>query len=333
LIRNIVGQEESTIDMRDIMDSGKIFIVNLSKGRIGEDNSRLLGAMTITKLFLAAMSRIDIPEAERRDFFLLVDEFQNFASEAFEGILSEARKYRLSLTLAHQYIAQMDEEVRDAVFGNVGTMVTFRIGAEDAEAVEKEFAPQFMVEDFVNQPKYHIMLKLMIDGVTSPAFSARTLTPFEPEEESNREAIIEASRKKYGTPREKMEKIIAEWDIASRAKKVKKPVKKQEKPKAISLKEAAEKYPAPAGSKKKSSGSSKKKSSGSKNKKSSGAKKSSKSSKAPEKQRERIKPPKLPHEKDSKKSKKSKSKNKKSKKGPDKEGLRDLLKDIGAIEE
>ncbi len=133
LIRNIVGQVKSTIDMREIMDEGKILIMNLSKGRIGEDNSALLGAMMITKIQLAAMSRVDIPESERPDFYLYVDEFQNFATDSFANILSEARKYRLNLILAHQYIEQLNEKVKFAVFGNVGTMVTFRIGAADAE--------------------------------------------------------------------------------------------------------------------------------------------------------------------------------------------------------
>lgn len=211
LIRNIVGQKDSTIDFRKIMDEGKILIVNISKGRIGEDNSRLLGAMVITKLYLSAMSRIDIPESERRDFYLYVDEFQNFASEAFEGILSEARKYRLALILAHQYIFQMEEHVRNAVFGNVGTFCVFRVGAEDAEYIEKEFAPEYIVEDFVHLAKYNIILKLMIDGVASHAFSAITLPPIEMEGPSHTAEIIKKSRETYGTPREKMEKIIESW--------------------------------------------------------------------------------------------------------------------------
>ena len=157
------------------MDEGKIFIANLSKGKIGEDNARLLGSMLMTKVYLAAMSRVDIPEEERRDFFFYVDEFQNFQSKAFADVLSEARKYRLSLVLAHQYITQMDEEVRDAVLGNVGTLISFRVGAMDAESLEKEFAPEFAVEDFVNLGKYNIILKLMIDGLASRGFSAVTL--------------------------------------------------------------------------------------------------------------------------------------------------------------
>jgi len=137
LIRNIVGQVKSSLDLREIMDESKILLLNLSKGHIGEDNSALLGAMMITKIQLAAMSRVDTPEDERKDFYLYVDEFQNFATESFATILSEARKYRLSLILAHQYIAQMEEVVRDAVFGNVGTLITFRVGAEDAVIFRK----------------------------------------------------------------------------------------------------------------------------------------------------------------------------------------------------
>lgn len=208
LIRNIIGQRESTIDLRKMMDEGKIFIVNLSKGYIGEENSRLLGAMTITKLYLAAMSRVDIPESERRDFVLYVDEFQNFASEAFEGILSEARKYHLSLVLAHQYIEQMEEEIRAAVFGNIGTLVVFRVGATDAEYMEKEFTPNFLLEDLVNLGKHHIIVRLMIDGVTSVPFSATTLPPLVPTHESYRAQILAMSRQQWTITREQIEGVI-----------------------------------------------------------------------------------------------------------------------------
>ena len=159
LIRNIVGQVSSAVDMREMMDREKILIINLSKGKIGEENSRLLGAMLVTKLYLAAMSRVDTPEPERRDFYLYVDEFQNFATESFANILSEARKYRLNLTVAHQYIAQMEEMVQHAIFGNVGTMVVFRVGAEDAELLEKEFMPEFMIQDLVNLGFANIYVK------------------------------------------------------------------------------------------------------------------------------------------------------------------------------
>jgi len=211
LIRNIIGQVKSSIDMRKIMDEKKIFIVNISKGRIGEDNSRLLGALLITKLQLAVMSRVDIPEEERKDFFLYVDEFQNFATESFANILSEARKYRLSLILGHQYITQMEEHVRDAVFGNVGTIVVFRVGADDAEYLEKEFMPEFTSSDLVNLPKYCVDLKLMIDGLTSSAFSAETLSPLPKIEESNREKIIKVSRERYSISRKIVEEKINKW--------------------------------------------------------------------------------------------------------------------------
>jgi len=211
LIRNIIGQVKSTIDMRKIIDEKKILILNLSKGRIGEDNSRLLGALLITKLQLAAMSRVDVPEESRADFFLYVDEFQNFATESFTNILSEARKYRLSLILGHQYIAQMEEPVRDAVFGNMGTIISFRVGAEDAEYLEKEFAPEFMAADLVNLPKYNIYLKLMIDGVAGSPFSAETLLPFVKPDKSSREKIIKVSRERYGTPRSEIEEKISKW--------------------------------------------------------------------------------------------------------------------------
>jgi len=219
LIRNIIGQVKSKIDMREIMDEGKILIANLSKGKIGEDNSRLLGALLITKLQLAAMSRVDIPEEKRRDFFLYVDEFQNFATEAFCNILSEARKYRLSLVLANQYIAQLEEmtpvgkstRVRDAIFGNVGTIIVFRVGAEDAEFLVKEFQPEFTAEDLINLEKYHICIKLMIDGVASSPFSAVTLPLHEKPQKSYKETIIRVSRERYGTPRQLIEEKIEKW--------------------------------------------------------------------------------------------------------------------------
>lgn len=211
LIRNIIGQTHSKLDMRKIMDEGKILIVNVSRGRIGEDASRLLGALLVTKIQLAAMSRVDIPENDRKDFYLYVDEFQHFATESFANILSEARKFHLCLIMAHQYIKQMEEPVRDAVFGNVGTIVSFRVGAEDAEFLEKWFAPDFMASDLVNLGKYNIYLKLMIDGVSSKGFSAATIPPFPKLERPYRDEIIEHSRKTYATPSETVEREIAEW--------------------------------------------------------------------------------------------------------------------------
>ncbi|MBZ9578378.1 type IV secretion system DNA-binding domain-containing protein [Patescibacteria group bacterium] len=211
LIRNIIGQVKSKIDMRKIMDEGRILLVNLSKGKIGEDNSLLLGALLITKLQLAAMSRVDILEEKRKDFFLYVDEFQNFATESFVNILSEARKYRLALTLGHQYIAQMEESVGDAVFGNVGTMVSFRVGAEDAEYLEKEFIPEFTAADLVNLAKYNIYLKLMIDGIAGRPFSAETLSPFPKPKKTKKKEILKVSRERYGTKRKIVEDKITRW--------------------------------------------------------------------------------------------------------------------------
>ncbi len=210
VIRNIVAQVKSRIDIREIMDNKKIFIINLSKGRIGEDNSRLLGGMLITKIQLAAMERVDTPEAERKDFFLYVDEFQNFATESFANILSEARKYRLDLIMAHQYMEQLEEEVLAAVIGNVGTTVVFRVGSTDSEVLAKEFVPTFLEEDLVNLPKYNIYLKLMIDGVASRPFSALTLPPIAVKTDSA-EKVIRVSRERYAVPREKIEDKIARW--------------------------------------------------------------------------------------------------------------------------
>jgi hypothetical protein len=198
LIRNIIGQPKSSFNLREIMDQKKILIMNLSKGAVGEGGAQLLGAMMITKMQLAAMSRVDIPENERQDFYAYIDEFQNFSTDSFAEILSEARKYRLSLILAHQYVEQLSEVVRGAVFGNVGTTIVFRIGAADAEFMEREFTPVLTIEDLVNLPKWKIYLKLMIDGVTSQPFSADTLPDPEPELISNREKIVEFSRQTYG---------------------------------------------------------------------------------------------------------------------------------------
>lgn len=216
ITRNIVGQSKSTINIFELMNSKKILIVNVSKGRIGEDNSALLGAMFITKIQLAAMERVRIPEQDREDFYLYVDEFQNFVTDAFAGILSEARKYRLNLCVAHQYIAQLSTAestaVRDAVFGNVGSMVIFRIGGADAEFIEQEFTPELTAQDFVNLPNYQIYLRLMVDGVTSRPFSAGTLQPLRVDgSRTIAQQIIESSRKNYTVAREIVEKEIQNW--------------------------------------------------------------------------------------------------------------------------
>ena len=216
IIRHVVGQPKSSIDLRDIMDNQKILIVNLSKGRIGEDSMRLLGGMLITKLQLTVMGRVDIPEEQRKDFYLYVDEFQNFANESFASILSEARKYRLNLILTHQYINQLifdnNTGMRDAIFGNVGTIISFRVGAEDAEFLEKEFDPVFLLNDIVNLSKYHVYLKLMIDGIAGDAFSATTLPPFDLREtKENAEKVIRISRERYGRSRAEIEEKISRW--------------------------------------------------------------------------------------------------------------------------
>jgi len=219
IIRNVVGQPKSTIDTFKIMNESKILLVNLSKGRVGEDNSQLLGAMIISKLQLSAMERIKIPEDERTDFYLYVDEFQNFATDSFASILSEARKYRLNLIIAHQYIAQLVTEtstrVRDAVFGNVGTMIIFRVGAADAEFLENEFEPEFTPQDLVGLPNRAIYLKLMVDGVTSRPFSASTLPPFRTQvSPETAEAIVANSRKKFTKPRFIVEEEVNQWASA-----------------------------------------------------------------------------------------------------------------------
>lgn len=231
MMRNIVAQSKSSVNFREIMDGQKILLVNLSKGQIGEDAMRILGGMMITKIYMSAMERVNIrDENERQDFYLYVDEFQNFATESFADILSEARKYRLNLIIAHQYIAQLDSmtstAVRDAVFGNVGSLITFRIGAKDAEFMESEFMPRFLPEDLINLPKYGIYLKLMIDGVTSQPFSATTLPPIA-QRTGSEEKVIAQSRERFGGNRQQIEDHVMTWsgfdpniDVAAELKKV-----------------------------------------------------------------------------------------------------------------
>ena len=214
LIRNMIGQPVSTFDFRQAMDSRKIIIINLSKGRIGDENMKLLGGLLVTKIYLAAMSRADVPDRVMKtlpNFYLFVDEFQNFANASFADILSEARKYKLNLTIAHQYVEQMDEFVRPAIFGNVGTMMIFRVGATDAEFLEKEFAPQFEIEDLVNLGFAQIYLKLMIDGLTSSPFSATTLPPIPHPDVSFVKEIIDASREQFAKPRAQVEEVIVKF--------------------------------------------------------------------------------------------------------------------------
>jgi len=214
LIRNIVGQAKSSFDLRQMMDEKKIIIMNLSKGRVGEVNANLLGSMLVTKIYLAAMSRADVAAktlAELPAFYFYVDEFQSFANQSFADILSEARKYKLNLIIAHQYIEQMEEEVRDAVFGNVGTTVAFRVGPFDAEVLETIFQPQFTQADLVNLGFAQIYLTLMIDGVGSPPFSATTIAPFDPPPAQFVKEALASSRAQFTKPRAEVEKALVDW--------------------------------------------------------------------------------------------------------------------------
>ena len=208
VIRNIIGQPKSTFNIREIMDEGKILIVNLSKGLIGEDNASILGSFLVTKIQLAAMSRSDIPNIEdRRPFYLYVDEFQNFATDSFATILSEARKYGLNLTVANQYISQMSDTVRDAVFGNVGTMICFRVSADDAPILSKQFEPQFEPNDLLQMHNRNFIINMVIKGEKSPAFSASTLT-LPPMQNDNSSIIIENTRRNYSRSRADVEQEI-----------------------------------------------------------------------------------------------------------------------------
>lgn len=211
-LRNIVGQSRSTIDLRFIMDNQRIFLVNLAKGRIGEDKANLLGSVLVTKLYLAALERQDTPEEERKDFYLYIDEFQNFSTDVFPSILSEARKYRLNLILAHQYLYQLSESVKHSVFGNVGTLASFRVGSIDARELSEEFSPTFSKEDLEHTENYHAYVKLMIDGKRSTPFSAETLPPIARQgDEANKDTIIRVSRERFASRRADMTAKIEKW--------------------------------------------------------------------------------------------------------------------------
>ena len=207
MMRNIIGQQKSSFDLREIMDKGKILLVNLSKGRVGEINSNLLGLIMVSKIQMAAMSRADTPEAQRQDFYLYVDEFQNFTTDSFISILSEARKYRLDLNVTNQYIAQLEEAVRNAVIGNAGTMISFRIGANDSEFLAKEFE-NISEQDLMNLDNYNAYIKLLIDGVSSKPFSLRTIAPATEIDQKTADAVKQLSRLRYGRDRALVEKEI-----------------------------------------------------------------------------------------------------------------------------
>ncbi len=233
LIRNIIGQPKSSFDIRTMMDEKKIIIINLSKGLVGETNMRLLGSMLTTRIFLGAMSRANLPAPELAklpSFYFYVDEFQNFANETFAEILSESRKYKLNLVIAHQYIEQMEEEVRDAVFGNVGTTVVFRVGPFDAEVLETIFMPRFTKEDVVNLDRRQIYLSLMIDGVGSAPFSAVTIPPIEAPPASHREQVITSSREQFTAPRAGVENVIIQELAASTASEAPPDARMRKKP-------------------------------------------------------------------------------------------------------
>jgi hypothetical protein len=222
LIRNIIGQPHTSFDLRQMMDERKILIANLSKGLIGEGNANLLGSMLTTRIYLAAMSRADLePQVMKQmpNYYFYVDEFQSFANATFADILSEARKYHLNLTIAHQYIEQMEEEVRNAVFGNVGTVISFRVGPFDAEVLETIFAPQFYAVVIVNLGFAQIYLSLMIDGIGSRPFSAVTLPPIEAPSVSCRDMVIARSRQLFASPRQAVEDDINAWMANSYAPK------------------------------------------------------------------------------------------------------------------
>ena len=208
--RNIIGQVKSTIDLREIMDNRKILLVNLAQGRLGEETASLLGGMIITRLQATAMERVDIPEEQRTDFYLYVDEFQNFATDSFAKILSEARKYKLNLTMTNQYIDQLPLTVRQAIFGNVGTLGSFVVSQADASILEKEFAPVVSSDDLVSLDAYAMYIKLCIDGMTSVPFSAKSL-PLRFEKYNLRDEIVLHSREIYGMPREEIEEKIMKW--------------------------------------------------------------------------------------------------------------------------
>ncbi len=214
MIRNIIGQPKNTFQIRDVMDGEKILLMKVSKGLLGQENSALLGSMIITKIYQAAMARADMREEDRKDFYFYVDEFQNFATDTFAEILSEARKYRLCLTIAHQYIGQLDEVVRKTVFGNVGSMISFRVGAEDATILAEEYTPIFNVRDIINLGVREFYLKMSIDGELTEAFSGKTLGIEYNAVDHTRE-IMDLSRATYCMPREDVENMLQKWDEGS----------------------------------------------------------------------------------------------------------------------
>lgn len=209
-LRNILGQVKNRVDARTIMDTGQIFIANLSKGKIGSDKANLCGALWVTQFQLAAMSRADVPESERRDFHLFVDEFQSFVSDSFVSILSEARKYRLGLTLSNQYIDQLKPEIRNAVVGNVGSTIAFRVGHRDAEILEQEFGDAFTAHQFMSLSNGEVFAKLLTGGRDTEPFLAKTLPP-QGDPQGRLRSIINWCRGRFSTPRDKVEAQLSAW--------------------------------------------------------------------------------------------------------------------------
>jgi len=212
LIRNVLGQTKTRFDLLEVLDSGKILLLNLAKGKIGEDNSSLLGSLMLTELYLAALRRSAVVEEERRDFYLYIDELQSFVTDDFPSILSEARKYGLSIAaMANQFLSQLPSQLASAILGNIGTLIAFTVGSEDAEVLSREFYPVFSPEDLVSLPNHEVCLKLSIDGTTSRPFSARTLPPLSRTSASRREAVIDQSRQRFAAPRSEVEERIKRW--------------------------------------------------------------------------------------------------------------------------
>jgi hypothetical protein len=216
MVRNIIGQPETKFSIRDVMDSGKILLMKVSKGLLGEENSSLIGSMIITKMYQAAMSRADTPEDQRRDFYFYVDEFQNFATDTFYEILSEARKYHLNLTIAHQYMGQLSDKIRQTVFGNVGSIISFRVGAEDARILAEEYEPIFKERDIINLGVREFYLKMSVKGEIREAFSGRTIDVSTVTNDFTND-ILANSRKLYCRPRKEVEELLKQWDEAASA--------------------------------------------------------------------------------------------------------------------
>ena len=210
VVRNILGQVRKKVDIPFVMDTGRLFIANLSKGRLGHDKANLLGSLLVTQFQLGAMARSTRPESERRDFYLFIDEFQNFSTDAFTSILAEARKYRLCLTLSHQYIDQLPEPIRQAVFGNVGTLIAFRIGYTDAEVMTKEFGKSIPATSIADLERYEAVVKLLVEGSNLEPFRAKMLPPLE-NRVGRKDKLIALSRERFAMPRSRIEDKLTRW--------------------------------------------------------------------------------------------------------------------------